>query len=134
MMRVLSAVVLTGFLAVSSQAAEEQFTLTGDNTKIAFTGYKPDGKHDGGFKSVTGTATRVGTDAATLKIALDIDMNTLYSDDTKLTGHLKSPDFFDVKTNPKAKFVTSKVEKSNTGYTVSGKLTINGKTKDVSFP
>jgi hypothetical protein len=31
--------------------------LTGDNTTITFVGTKPNGKHDGGFNALTGTAT-----------------------------------------------------------------------------
>ena len=133
MMRILSAMMLTVLLATVTQAAEEKFALTGDNTKIAFTGSKPDGKHSGGFEKLTGSATIDGTDATTLKIAVEIDMNSTFSDDAKLTGHLKSPDFFDVKNNPKSKFVSTKVEKAEGGYSVTGKLTLNGKTKDVTF-
>ena len=93
-----------------------------------------DHKHDGGFKTITGSATIDGADITTFKIAVEIDMNSTYTDDEKLTGHLKSPDFFGVKANPKSKFVSTKVEKSDSGYNVMGKLTLNGKTKDVTFP
>ena len=61
-------------------------------------------------------------------------MNSLYSDDPKLTGHLKTNDFFGVRSNPKSKFVSTKVEKDGDGYKVSGKLTLVGKTKEVTFP
>ena len=73
-------------------------------------------------------------DAATLKVTLDIDMNSLYTDNDKLTGHLKSPDFFSVKSNPKAKFVSTKVEKSGGDYKITGDLTMIGKTKSITFP
>jgi polyisoprenoid-binding protein YceI len=107
---------------------------TGDNTKVTFVGSKPEGKHEGGFKVLTGTATIDGTDPTTLKITAEIDLNSTYTDNNMLTAHLKSPDFFGVKNNPTAKFVTTRVEKSGDGYTVSGKLTLNGKTKELSFP
>ncbi len=134
MMRVFSALAAAVLLISQGQAAETKFALNGDNTKVTFTGHKPDGKHDGGFKTVTGTAAIDGADIATLKIAVDIDMNSTYTDDEKLTAHLKSPDFFSVKANPKSKFVSTKVEKSDAGYTLTGKLTLNGKTKEVTFP
>ncbi len=117
----------------SIQAAENQFVLSGDNCKIEFIGYKPTGKHSGGFKKLTGSAMVAG-DITSLKLTIDIDMNSLYSDDTKLTGHLKSPDFFNVKENPKSKFVSSKVEKTDSGYNIVGDLTINGKSKSISIP
>ena len=55
-------------------------------------------------------------DPASLKIEAEIDTDSLYSDNVKLTGHLKSPDFFGVKDNPKATFKTTKVEKTDKGY------------------
>ena len=43
-------------------------------------------------------------------------------------------DFFDVKNNPKATFKATKVEKGDKTYTVTGDLTMLGKTKSISFP
>jgi polyisoprenoid-binding protein YceI len=108
--------------------------LTPDNTTIKFVGTKPNGRHDGGFKAFTGTAGFQNGDPTTLKMSVDIDMNSLYADNPKLTNHLKSPDFFSVKTNPKAKFVSTKVEKAADGYQVTGDLTMCGQTKAISFP
>jgi polyisoprenoid-binding protein YceI len=132
--RVLTALVLVGLAVGLSQADEVK--LTGDNTKITFLGTKPKGKHEGGFKKVTGTATFNGTDATTVAVNLEIDMNSTWTDEPsgKLTNHLKSADFFNVKSYPKAKFVSSKVEKDGDGYKVTGKLTLNGTTKELSFP
>jgi polyisoprenoid-binding protein YceI len=119
---------LTGTLAAADYA------LTGANTSITFVGSKPGGKHDGGFKGVTGTASVPGDDLTKLKISLDIDLNTLYSDNPKLTNHLKSPDFFGVKSNPSSKFVSTKVEKSGADYKITGELTMCGQTKSITFP
>jgi polyisoprenoid-binding protein YceI len=119
-------------LVLAVPAVADDVKLTGDNTKITWVGTKPGGKHDGGFKTLTGTAT-VSGDALT-KVAVEIETDSLYSDDPRLTGHLKSPDFFGVKTNPKAKFESTKIEKTDKGYTINGNLTINGKTKEVAIP
>jgi polyisoprenoid-binding protein YceI len=135
MMRKMIGMTLLGLVALAGPAlAGGTFPLTGKNTKIEFHGTKPGGKHDGGFQNVTGTASINGTDPTTLKVDLDIDTTSLYTDTPKLTQHLKSPDFFSVKTYPKATFVSTKVEKSNTGYTITGNLTLLGKTKTISFP
>jgi polyisoprenoid-binding protein YceI len=115
-------------------AADTKFALDGDNTKVQFVGTKPGGRHEGGFKKLTGTATVSGNDLSTAKFEVEIDMTTLYTDTDKLTAHLKSADFFSVKSNPKSKFVSTKVEKADDGYTVTGDLTLNGKTKSLSFP
>jgi polyisoprenoid-binding protein YceI len=132
--RFLTTLVVTGLLAGMGTAGEVKFVLSGDNTKLTFVGTKPNGKHDGGFKKLTGAATIDGADVTTMKIAVDIDMTSTWADNPKLTNHLKSPDFFDVKNNPKAKFVSTKIGKNGDAYTVTGKLTLNGKTKELSFP
>jgi len=48
----------------------------------------------------------------------------------KLVSHLLSPDFFDVKTHPKAAFEITKV----IDHQISGNLTIKGIKKNISFP
>ena len=117
---------------LAAPALAEEMMLTGENTKITFVGTKPGGKHEGGFKTLTGTAT-VSGDALTA-VKVEIETDSLYSDDQRLTGHLKSPDFFGVKNNPKAKFESTKIEKSDKGHTITGNLTINGKTKEIAIP
>ena len=134
MKRRLFALLAAAVLAVPVLAADTKFALDGDNTKVKFVGTKPGGKHEGGFKKLTGTATVTGDDLASVKLEVEIDLNSTYTDTEKLTAHLKSPDFFGVKTNPKSKFVSTKVEKGDDGYTVTGDLTLNGKTASVSFP
>jgi polyisoprenoid-binding protein YceI len=134
MRRVLMVAAVVVAAGAVARAGEVSVPLTGDNTKITFVGTKPGGKHNGGFKKVTGSATYDGKDPASLKFTVDIDVDSMYTDTQKLTDHLKSPDFFDAKNNPKAQFVSSKVEKSGDGYKVSGKLTMAGKSNDVSFP
>lgn len=133
MVRTLSALALVACMA-ASQAADTKYTLTGDNTKVEFTGTKPGGKHDGGFKKLAGTATVTDGKPETLKIEVEIDCDSLYSDNEKLTTHLKNPDFFGVKDNPKATFKTTKVEKTDKGYNVTGDLTLLGKSNAVTFP
>ncbi len=134
MVRTLSAATLAVLIAVPVLAADTKYTLTGDNTTVTFVGAKKNGKHEGGFKKLSGTATVTDNDPGTLKIEATIETDSLYSDDAKLTAHLKSPDFFGVKDNPKATFKTTKVEKTEKGYTITGELTMLGKTKPVTMP
>jgi polyisoprenoid-binding protein YceI len=104
-------------------------------SKIEFTGSKVTGKHDGGFKTFTGHFTvkdgaPVGNDHKVV-----IDMNSTWSDDEKLTGHLKAPDFFDVAQFPETTFDVTEVKKeSDSAYTVSGNFKLHGVEKNISFP
>ncbi len=132
MARTLMALALTLGFTVPAFAADTTFALTGDNTKIEFVGTKPGGKHEGGFKKLVGTATV--TDGVLSKIDIAIECDSLYSDDEKLTSHLKAPDFFDVKNHTKAMFKSTKIEKSDKGFMVEGDLTMLGKSKAVKFP
>lgn len=115
-------------------ASAADVVLSSKNTTITFEGTKPNGKHEGGFKNVSGTASFSAGDPATLKLSVDIDMESLFADNPKLTAHLKSPDFFGVKSNPKSKFVSTKIEKAGDSYKVTGDLTMCGQTKSITFP
>jgi len=134
MYRTLFALAVAVLLGTSGTADDTKYPLTGDNTKLEFTGTKKGGKHDGGFKKLSGTAVVTDGKFDTLKIEVEIETDSLYADDAKLTGHLKNPDFFGVKDNPKATFKTTKVEKTDKGFNVTGDLTMLGKTKAVTFP
>jgi len=134
MMRPLSVLVLAILLAASAGAADVKYALNGDNTQVSFVGTKPGGMHTGGFKKLTGTATIPDGKLEAMTIEVEIDTDSLFSDNEKLTGHLKQPDFFGVKDHPKATFKTTKVEKTDKGYKITGDLTMIGKTKPVSFP
>jgi polyisoprenoid-binding protein YceI len=133
-MRCLLATALVAALSLTAFAAETKYPINGDNTQLTFLGKKPDGKHTGGFKKLDGHATVTDGKIETLKAEVTFDTDSLYSDDNKLTGHLKSADFFDVKNHPKATFKVTKVEKAGKVYTVGGELTMLGKTKPVAFP
>ena len=130
-MRWMMTAVLFAGISSAALAADVKYPLTKDNTKIEWTGTKPDGKHDGGFQKVSGTASL--TEKGGLQIVVDIDCTSLYSDNKLLTAHLKGSDFFAVKDHPKAKFVSTKVAKADKGFVVTGDLTLLGKKKEVTF-
>lgn len=121
-------------LAAAQAVAADTYALTGENAKVTFVGAKKNGKHTGGFKKLAGKATADGSDLTGLKIEVDIDTTSLWSDNEKLTAHLKNPDFFAVKDHPKATFKSTKVEKTDKGYTITGDLTMLGKTHAVTIP
>lgn len=133
-MRFLIGLVAVGLAAGGATAADAKYPLSGENTKVEFTGTKKDGKHDGGFKKLSGSITVPGDDLTKAAIDVTIETDSLYSDNDMLTGHLKNKDFFDVKTNKTSTFKSTKVAKGKDGYDVTGDLTLNGKTKSVTFP
>ena len=52
----------------------------------------------------------------------------------RLVSHLKNEDFFDVEKFPTGSFVITSVKTDKTTAQISGKMTIKGITKDLSFP
>ncbi len=122
--------------AAETQVADEGavYTLT-DASKISFVGSKVTGSHDGGFESFTGTIRLVGEDPTSSSVDVEIDTTSLWSDNERLTGHLKSADFFEVETYPTATFTsTSIAPAADGGYTMTGNLDLHGVTKQISFP
>ena len=116
----------------------EALAINPDTSKVEFTGSKVTGKHDGGFKQFTGTIDLVNNKPADSGVNVEIDTASVFSDDEKLTGHLKSKDFFDVEKFPKASFHSTRIEpdaaKGADAYTVTGDFTLHGVTKSISFP
>lgn len=126
---------ITGEVAKKQDAADGVKYIFTPDSQVLFTGSKVTGSHQGGFKSFTGHFTvkdgePVGNDHKVM-----IDMTSTFSDDEKLTGHLKSPDFFDVEKFPRSTFdVTSVTKKDAAEYTVAGNFTLHGVTKNITFP
>lgn len=106
-----------------------------EGSEVTFVGSKVTGSHKGGFKTISGHFTVKDGALAGNDHAVKIDMNSIWSDDEKLTGHLKSGDFFEVEKFPESTFAaTSLTKKSDTEYEVAGNFTLHGVTKNISFP
>lgn len=129
----LSAAML-GF-ALPSPAAES-LKFDADNSKVDFVGSKPDGTHDGGFKKVRAMAVADFDDPSASSLKIEIDTTSLWSDNTKLTNHLKNPDFFDVRKYPKITFESTEIVPGDEEgkATIHGKMTMLEKTVEVKIP
>jgi len=105
-------------------------------SSIGFVGSKLTGDHTGSFKTFTGEATVAG--ATPTSVRFTVETGSVESDDEKLTGHLKSPDFFDVEKYPKAEFVSTaiaaKTAAGGATHEVTGDLDLHGQKKSISFP
>lgn len=136
--------------SVAKPASPESATLKVDAEKshVGWMGKKVlvDSSHNGTLKVKSGEIEI--KDRQIAKGRFVIDMNTISNDDikddpgskAKLEGHLKSPDFFDVKKFPEAVFeITSAkamTKPAQGGHTheVTGNLTMKGITHPVTFP
>lgn len=125
--------------ATTSQpaGASVKYVFSGDGSKIAFVGAKLTGKHEGGFATFTGSLQLVDGNLEKSSVSVEIDIASMTTDTEKLSGHLKSADFFDVGKFAKAKFTSTSIraggDKGAT-HTVTGNLELHGVTKSISFP
>ncbi len=113
---------------------DRAYTFGPENSSIGFVGSKVTGSHNGGFKKFTGELRVANGKLATSGNKVVIDTTSLYADNAQLTGHLKSPDFFNVAQMPTATFEITAVTPQATNSTVTGNLTLHGVTKQISFP
>ena len=121
-------------VAVTPSSGGVKYTLS-PSSEIHFTGSKVTGSHNGGFKKFTGSFTVADKALVGTGQKIVIDMNSLWADDEKLTGHLKSPDFFNVEKFPQATFELTGLKSVSEGnYEVSGNLTLNSASKNITFP
>lgn len=108
------------------------YAVTSENSKIEFVGSKVTGKHDGGFKQFQGEVQVADGKVSHAKVT--IDATSLWSDNERLTRHLKSADFFDVEKYPTAMFETTSISGVGDSSKITGNLTMHGITKQISFP
>lgn len=123
-------------LCVSNAKAADSLALDTDASKIGFVGKKTDGSHAGGFKKFTAVAVADFETPTNGSLSIDIDTTSLWSDDEKLTNHLKNPDFFDVRKYPKITFKATEILPGDVKGKVvmKGELTMLGKTAEINVP
>jgi polyisoprenoid-binding protein YceI len=107
------------------------------SSTINFVGSKVTGSHEGGFKTFNGSITLTPDGKQVAGVQAEIDMNSTWSDNENLTGHLKAPDFFDVATHPSARFVSTAIAaggEKGASHTITGNFTLHGVTRSIQFP
>ena len=128
------AVLMIGSLNVSRAA--DKLELDSENSKIEFVGKKSDGSHTGGFKKFTADSVADFEKPGNGSLSMEIDASSLWSDNEKLTSHLKNPDFFDIRKYPKITFKSTGVVagEQEGKATIKGDLTLHGKTAEIEVP
>jgi polyisoprenoid-binding protein YceI len=117
-----------------------QTTVDVNNSIVNWKASKVTGKHNGTVKIKDGTL--YVQNGQVTGGNFNIDMTTIAVSDLtgesnqKLTGHLKSNDFFSVENNPTSSFVITEIGPGTNGATntIKGNLTIKGITKPIQFP
>lgn len=121
----------------SKTAGAETLPITPSNSKIDFVAAKVTRSHTGAFNQFSGTIEVVNNAPEQSRVNIDIDTNSVTTDDEGLTKHLQTPDFFDVGKYPKANFTSTKIEPNTAGgatHNITGNFDLHGVKKSVTFP
>lgn len=111
-----------------------------ENAEIQFVGRHADPQKDdrvGVFQEFSGRIV-VDPEAQALKaITVEIQTESLVTPIDRLTNHLKSPDFFEVREYPTARFQSTQITSESADpsqHRVVGELTLRGVTKQINLP
>ncbi|WP_026896899.1 YceI family protein [Daejeonella oryzae] len=120
-------------LAFTNPVKTETFTVDTQRSSIDWIGRKVTGQHVGKINISSGELLLSGN--AVKGGSFIMDMTSITSDNERLTGHLKTDDFFSVQKNATSKFVITKVKSAGADRVdVTGDLTIKGITESITFP
>ena len=125
---------LVFLFALSCNVAMAQYKPVDKRSSVLFTIKNFGFDVKGTFGGVQGAINFDAQNTAGSTIDVTIDAATINTDNSLRDSHLKGQEYFDVKNYPAIHFVSSKITGKSNNYTVTGKLTIKGKTRDIFFP
>lgn len=110
-----------------------EWTFDKGHSKIAFAAtHMGIAETDGNFKEFDGKVTTATTDFTGAKVEFTANTASVFTDNERRDGHLKSDDFFNAELFPELKFNGSISKEGNDMYLV-GDLTIRDITKPIKF-
>jgi polyisoprenoid-binding protein YceI len=122
-------------LVISSPALSKPWKIDGTHSSATFRV-----KHlmvatvQGSMSGIEGTVDLDEQDVTKSKVNATLDAATINTNEPKRDEHLRSPDFFNTAKHPKITFASKSVKAAGAGkLAVTGALTMNGVTKDVTL-
>lgn len=90
---------------------------------------------NGRVNGLSGTVVYDADKPAECSIQFEVDVASVDTGNKDRDEHLRSPDFFNAKVNPKASFKSSKVAKEGKDkFQVTGTLSLHGVSKEITIP
>ena len=134
MNRILSATVAFTLLSGAAQAVQFN-TLRVDQSRVDFAYKQMNVPMEGNFKRFSGQLRFEPAKSTLAKAALDINLASIDTGSTEGDEEVAGKLWFNTAQFPVARFVTTSVKSlGNNRFQVSGKMSIKGKTRDVSTP
>lgn len=126
--------------AAKAEATAVNYKVDTENSTIEWKGFKPTGEHFGTIAIQEGKLQATDGELAAGKFVIDmnsIEVLDIPADDeshAKLTGHLKSADFFEVEKFSTSNFEMTGISTKDGQTMLSGNLTLKDATNNVTFP
>ncbi|MEN0053511.1 MAG: YceI family protein [Mucilaginibacter sp.] len=129
-------ITLLALFVLTSAAAIAQYKPVDKKSTVDFTISNFGFDVKGSFTGIQGLINFDSQTPGNSSMDITIDANTVNTANDLRDKHLKDEGYFDVKNYPNIHFLSSKITDGHkTGsYLVTGKLTIKGKSKDISIP
>jgi polyisoprenoid-binding protein YceI len=123
-------VILAGLLAVKAQ----QYKPVDEKSEVKFTIRNFGLNTNGSLTGLKGSIKFNPSDLSTSSFDVTVDVNSVNTGIDSRDSHLKKQDYFDAGRYPTINFASTSISQSQNDYSVTGKLTIKGITKTISFP
>jgi len=88
----------------------------------------------GSFTGLKGSINFDPNNIAPSSFDVTVDASTISTDNNLRDEHLRGASYFDVKDYPTIHFISAKIISSGSSFVAYGKLTIKGKSRDISIP
>lgn len=120
---------LTSFVLLSFTILNFNWGIN-EGYSIKFSGKNAEGT----FSGLSGLIQFDDKNIAAAKFDVVVKTNTIQTGNATKDKHARGDSWFDVEKYPEIRFTSSSFEKVGAGYTVKGRLTLHGTTREVSIP
>ncbi len=85
----------------------------------------------GRFNAFSGTFCIDDEDLSKARVSIEVAVNSIDTNNGQRDDHLRGEEYFNVEAHPKMTYTSTKVEKTEAGYRVTGDFTLLGVTKPI---
>lgn len=122
-------------LPLELKAAVQKWEILKDKSNVTFTATQNNSPVTGEFKAISGEINFDANQLSLSNVNIIIDMNSVTTSYAEIATTLKTPEWFDVKTYPKATFKATSFNKvGENSYQATGLLTLRNKSSTITLP
>jgi polyisoprenoid-binding protein YceI len=121
---------MSGLIAIHAQ----QYKPVAEKSELSFTVKNFGLNTSGSLNGLKGDIIFNSADLPSSSFNVSVDVNTINTGIDARDSHLKKEEYFNTENFPIITFISTSITGNSNAYSVSGKLTIKGVTKIISFP